>query len=127
MYEKESTQDNDTLGGRLWRAREAAGFSESKFAHAIGVKKETVSAWESDRSEPRANKLVTMAGILNVSPSWLLHGIGESPIDDAVSQELQLIRSQLERIREFRTQTDVAVANIERAVERIAARENNGL
>lgn len=124
MYEDNASKDNDTLGGRLWRAREAAGYNELKFARSIGIKKETLAAWESDRSEPRANKLVTIAGLLNVSPAWLLHGIGESPIDDAISEELQLIRAQLERIREFRMQTDIAISNIEGALERITAREN---
>ena len=65
----DGNQDNDTLGGRLWRAREAVGMSESGLAKALGLKKETLRAWENDRSEPRANKLVTLAGLLNVTPA----------------------------------------------------------
>ena len=33
--------------------------------------------WEADRSEPRANKPVALAGILNVSPTYLLSGLGQ--------------------------------------------------
>lgn len=112
--------DNDTLGGRLWRAREAVGMSEAGLAKAIGVKRETLRAWESDRSEPRANRLVTIAGILNVSPTWLLHGVGDAPQGDALSDELRLLRAQLQHIREMREQTDLAIANMEKAIARIA-------
>ena len=122
MYTEE-TRDNDTLGGRIWRAREASGFSAAKFARALGVKKETLSAWENDRSEPRANKLVTMAGILSVSPAWLLHGIGEQPSEIGVSDELMILQAQLERIKELREQTDIAIGYMEKAISRIADQE----
>jgi transcriptional regulator with XRE-family HTH domain len=115
-------QDNDTLGGRLWRAREAVGLTESALAKAIGVKRETLRAWESDRSEPRANRLVTIAGLLNVSPTWLLHGVGGAPAAETLTDEIGIVRSQLERLQQLREQTDSALANIEKAMERIAQR-----
>ena len=114
------SQDNDTLGGRLWRAREAIGMSESALAKAPGLKKETLRAWESDRSEPRANKLVTLAGLLNVSPTWLLDGVGDAPQSETIASELGIRRAQLQRIRDLREQTDAAIANMEKAIDRIA-------
>lgn len=125
MY-SENQGDNDTLGGRIWRAREAAAYTSGKFARTLGVKKETLEAWESDRSEPRANKLVTMAGLLNVSPSWLLYGIGNSPAGATVSDELQVLQAQLGRIKDLREQTDVAIKYMEKAIGRIAEREQEG-
>lgn len=116
----DGNQDNDTLGGRLWRAREAVGMSESGLAKALGLKKETLRAWENDRSEPRANKLVTLAGLLNVSPTWLLYGVGDAPTSDTIASELGILRAQLQRIRELREQTDTAIANMEKAIDRIA-------
>ena len=118
-----SDRDNDTLGGRLWRAREAVGLSEAGLAKALGLKKETLAAWESDRSEPRANKLVTLAGLLNVSPTWLLYGVGDAPQDETLSSEIGILRAQLARIRELREQTDTAIANMEKAIDRIAKRD----
>ncbi len=32
----------------------------------------TLKAWENDRSEPRVNKIVALAGILGVSPTYFL-------------------------------------------------------
>ena len=124
MFNNETERDNDTLGGRIWRAREAAGYSASKFARTMGIAKETLSAWENDRSEPRANKLVTMAGLLSVSPAWLLYGIGDSPPDATISEELHILRGQLDRIKELREQTDVAIKHMEKAIRRIAERES---
>lgn len=119
----DGARDDDTLGGRLWRAREAVGMSETALAKALGLKKETLRAWESDRSEPRANKLVTLAGLLNVSPTWLLYGIGDAPQADTLADELGILRAQLQRIRELREQTDAAITNMEKAIARIAKRE----
>ena len=77
--------DGDTIGGRLSRARDAAGLSLNDLASQAGVRKETVAQWERDRSEPRANKLVTLAGLLGVSPTWLMTGTGEGPVDQSAS------------------------------------------
>jgi transcriptional regulator with XRE-family HTH domain len=122
MYDSEK-RDQDTLGGRISRAREASGQSVPKFAKTVGVRRETLAAWESDRSEPRVNKLVTMAGLLNVSPAWLLYGLGTAPTEPSVSAELQVLRGQLDRICELREQTDLAIRHMEKAIERIAERE----
>ena len=64
----ETYDDGDTLGGRITRARDLAGLTLSDAASHIGVTDETLSEWESDRSEPRANKIMTLAGVLGVSP-----------------------------------------------------------
>jgi transcriptional regulator with XRE-family HTH domain len=125
MYQNVNSED-DTLGGRIWRAREATGMNEIEFARAMGIKKETVVAWENDRSEPRANRLLTMAGVLGVSPAWLLHGIGMAPLDDPVSSELGIMRSELERIKEYRDRTSIAILNMEKAIDRLAKNEQQG-
>ena len=52
-----SEESDDTLGGRLSFARDAAGISVEAMADQLGVRRETVLAWESDRSEPRPSRL----------------------------------------------------------------------
>ncbi|MEO1397559.1 MAG: helix-turn-helix transcriptional regulator [Pseudomonadota bacterium] len=86
------TPDFDTLGGRLLRARVAANLSVNDIAKQIGVKKQTLEAWETDRSEPRSNKLTTLSGLLGVSPTWLLYGVGSSPQTETVSDEIQVLK-----------------------------------
>ena len=66
----------------------------------LGVRKATYLAWEADRSEPRANKLVAY-GILNVSPTYLLSGLGRAtpqpPKHQQIIDELRLNIEQLEQ------------------------------
>ena len=77
--------DAATFGDRVAGAREAAGMSQGQLARRLGVKKPTLVAWENDMSEPRANKLSMLAGLLNVSIMWLLTGEGDgmtAPVDE---------------------------------------------
>ena len=64
--------DMATFGDRLAAAREHAAMSQSDMAKRLGVKVSTLRKWEQDLSEPRANRLSMMAGLLNVSIMWLL-------------------------------------------------------
>ncbi|MEP4035726.1 MULTISPECIES: helix-turn-helix domain-containing protein [unclassified Pseudophaeobacter] len=66
-----------TFGDRVAAAREAADMTQAQLARRLGVKKTTLMGWEQDLSEPRANKLSMVSGLLNVSMSWLLTGEGE--------------------------------------------------
>lgn len=74
--------DAATFGDRVTAAREALNLSEELFARKLGVKLKTVRSWEQDLSEPRANKLQMMAGMLNVTIMWLLTGDGDGPVDE---------------------------------------------
>ena len=105
--------DAATFGDRVAAAREAAGMSQSHLARCLGVKKSTLTGWEDDISEPRANKLSMMAGLLNVSITWLLTGEGEgmSAPDDAADTASDLAGYAAE-LREIRT---AMRANSERA------------
>jgi HTH-type transcriptional regulator, cell division transcriptional repressor len=66
-----------TFGDRLAGAREAAGLGQEELAKRLGVRLTTVQAWEDDASEPRANRLQMLAGMLSVSIRWLLTGEGD--------------------------------------------------
>jgi transcriptional regulator with XRE-family HTH domain len=75
--------ESSTFGDRIIAAREAVGLSQSELARKLGVQLKTVKKWEEDLSEPRANKLQMIAGLLNVSITWLImgHGTGlEGPL-----------------------------------------------
>ncbi|MEW2916736.1 MULTISPECIES: helix-turn-helix domain-containing protein [Ruegeria] len=107
------TDENDwyspeaaTFGDRLAGAREAAGMTQTQLARRLGVKKATIVAWENDLSEPRANRLSMMAGMINVSIMWLLTGEGEgmdAPVEDGEANieladavaELRAIRGEM--------------------------------
>jgi len=89
-----------TFGDRLAAAREQAGMTQKQLAKRLGVKHSTVRDWENDVSEPRANKLSMIAGLVNVSVMWMLTGEGdgvtapldETPISDDINDLLIEIR-----------------------------------
>ena len=82
------SEDTSTFGDRLAGAREAAGMTQAQLAKRLGVKLTTMQSWEEDLSEPRANRLTMMAGIIGVSFSWLLNGEGEGVEAPDMGQEL---------------------------------------
>lgn len=112
------TPDRDTMGGRLSRARDAAGLTVAELARRLGVKTSTIQAWESDRSQPRANRLAMLAGVLNVSLSWLLHGIGTSPADESRSELVQAVSANLQRLRRMHEESGRIIAQIEKDLAR---------
>ena len=108
----------DTLGGRIVQAREAQDLTTSQLARRLGVKTSTLHGWENDRSEPRPNRLLTLSGILNVSPTWLLTGGGTSPADVMSGTEIMNIRATVERLRD---QALTLVKELEQLEERLDA------
>lgn len=72
-------EDVATFGDRLAGAREAAGLTQEELARRLGVRFETLQAWEDDLSEPRANRVQMLAGMLGVSLTWLMIGRGDGP------------------------------------------------
>ena len=90
----------DTLGGRIVRARESLGLSTAQLARRLGVETETLNLWETDRAEPRPNRLVTLAGLLNVSLSWLLVEEGEGPSDQMTKTDIMRIGDRVDSLRD---------------------------
>lgn len=68
-----------TFGDRIAGAREVAGMTQPELAKRLGIKIATLRGWEEDRSEPRANRLQMLSGLLNVSLPWILTGEGQGP------------------------------------------------
>ena len=103
--------ESSTFGDRIIAARESVGLNQSDFARKLGVQLKTVKKWEEDLSEPRANKLQMIAGLLNVSITWLIMGQGaglKGPSDELehsadmneILIELRQAKSELSRLTE---------------------------
>ena len=88
------------LGPRIRVARENAGLSIDETARRLGVTVTTLEAWESDRDQPRANRLCTLAGVLNVSLNWFLEGREDhDAVTGGAAANPGALRAQLEDIR----------------------------
>lgn len=109
---------DDTLGGRLSAARDASGISQADLANRLGVRRETLTAWETDRAEPRSSRLIDIAGILGVSPMWLMTGNGLGPAVEDDSLLLEAMRVELARLSELHHETGRLIDGLARQVER---------
>ena len=116
--------DVATLGDRLARARDAAGMSQSQLARRLGVKLQTLRNWEADRSEPRANRLQMLSGLLNISFVWLMTGVAQ---EDAQAPEEELpagladILAELRELRVVQSQLAERTGQIEKRLKTLMA------
>lgn len=109
----ETYDDGDTLGGRITRARDLASLTLEDAASHIGVTYETLAEWESDRSEPRANKIMTLAGVLGVSPAWLISGAGDAPQSQNMAVAVDEMTGEINRLRDLASQITASVEILE--------------
>ena len=116
--------DAGTLGGRIEQARMAQRMSLRQVSRLLGVKASTIANWERDRTEPRSNKLLTLAGILNVSMTWLMIGeqagieaSPESSLLDPVVRKLQQAVSLQADLTRLLDETVEEVARLKKEVD----------
>ena len=115
MAEKVNNEDFDwfgpdaaTFGDRVVGARENSNMTQGQLSRRLGIKLATLQAWEEDRSEPRANKLQMLSGMLNVSLPWLLSGQGigpDEPIQEPVQNDISIILLEMRSIKTQMNQT----------------------
>lgn len=110
--------ETSTFGDRVMGAREAAGLSQPELAKRLGVKIKTIRAWENDQSEPRANKLGNLAGILGVSMMWLLAGQGEGldgpDVAEPLDADIEKILIDLRQMRQEQASLTERMGRIEK-------------
>jgi len=111
--------DLDTVGGRINRAREALDLTTAQMARRVGVTTATATSWETNSSQPRANRMTMLAGVLNVSPTWLIFGLGESPTDETLQSELALLKSDLARARRAHEELGKVIGSLEVHIARL--------
>lgn len=109
-----------TFGDRLAYARDSVGMTQAQLARRVGVKLQTLKNWEEDRSEPRANRVQMLAGMLNVSIVWLMSGRGEAPQfePDGASGEAADLAAEIRAVRLDQTRLADRLARLESRMRR---------
>ena len=129
MQNDDSTRLNDivdpqdTLGGRIEKARLAQGLTRSQLARRVGVLPQTLKNWETDRSEPRVNKMQLMAATLRVPFMWLLGGeTSESvfpDLDEPRLDETSSIYTKVEKLIALHEQTTQLLFEVQSEISRL--------
>ena len=90
--------EQSSLAARICEAREMKKLTPAQTANRVGVKLKTFQNWESGRTEPRANRLQMLAGVLGVPLFWLIQGGEEhDPVLDQ-SARLDQLEVKMERL-----------------------------
>ncbi len=112
-----------TFGDRVAAAREAADMAQAQLARRLGVKKTTLMSWEQDLSEPRANKLSMLSGLLNVSMTWLLTGEGDdlstSPPEGEANPDIANVLRELRSVHTEQRGLAERAARLEKSLRRM--------
>jgi HTH-type transcriptional regulator, cell division transcriptional repressor len=111
-----------TLAERIVKAREATGLTTAELAHRLGVRTSTLASWEAGKGEPRTNRLMMLAGLLSVSPTWLLCGRGTAPHESSDSD----ISSLKTSITELRSMLAAVGEHVHRLEERVESLSRSG-
>ena len=111
-----------TFGDRVAGAREQAGMTQKQLAKRLGIRLATLRAWEDDLSEPRANRLSMLAGLLNVSMMWLINGEGEGlDAPDEAGAMAPELRDILTEVRDLRSDLLARAEQVGRLEKRLRA------
>ncbi len=116
-----------TMGSRIVVARASQGLTSSQLAVRMGVLTKTINNWETDRSEPRPNKLVTLAGILQISVMWLMSG-QETENDSIADREMETasLAYKMDHLLSHHQQTSDLIAELQGEVNRLQNRIDLG-
>ncbi|MEI4487545.1 helix-turn-helix transcriptional regulator [Frigidibacter sp. MR17.14] len=110
-----------TFGDRVTGAREAAGLSRDELSARLGVRLDTLVAWEEDMAEPRGNKLQMLSGVTGVSIPWLLTGAGDGPAAPGEGARRPGFRPLLDEVRGVKAELTGLAARLGRLEAQLAA------
>ncbi|MDX3930135.1 MAG: helix-turn-helix domain-containing protein [Shinella sp.] len=114
--------DGDTLGGRIWRARDALEMSLADLAARLGLPESVVNDWERDHVEPGSKALFVLAEVLCVSPAWLVAGVGKAPDAYATAAiDIHPLLEKLRHVRDLHDQTGRAISSLEAELAKLLA------
>jgi len=121
------SEESATFGDRIAAARRATGLNQETLSRKLGIKLKTLQSWENDVSEPRANKLQMLAGVLNISIIWVLTGEGEGVRDpwkdgDPVVTDLSEVIADIRVIRAEHRRLGERMARMEKRLMALTVR-----
>jgi transcriptional regulator with XRE-family HTH domain len=88
---------NETLGARIREARTEKRLTQQELAGRMNISVQSVSQWETNRTQPTNLRLFDLAEILGVEVQWLQKGLG-----DRLSPKFELDSDRKRFVREYR-------------------------
>ena len=119
-----NSEEIESLGGRIFNSRKKAGLSLHMTANLLGVRPKTLQSWENDQSEPRVNKLVSLSGILGVSPTYFLAEEGNDgenvvTINGRNEKILELLTREMEQAKALQKEQNRCLKKMELLISKL--------
>lgn len=90
-----------TLGARIAALRKEKGLSQEALGEQVGVSRQAVSKWESDRALPDVNNCVAMSRVFGVTLSQLL-GLEDAAAPEQAAAHLQSVQELVDAYEDAR-------------------------
>lgn len=120
LTDQSARSEPGTLAERIIKARKAMGLTTAELAQRLGVRTATLAAWEAGRSEPRTNRLIMLAGLLSVSPTWLLCGRGTAPSETSDEHDVTALKTTITELRSMLSAVGEHVHRLEQRVDTLS-------
>lgn len=86
------------LKERIKKIRKDAGLTQEKFAERLGIKRNTVATYETGKSEPMDNIIVSICREFGVNENWLRGGNGEMKKSLTKNQEIGAFANEVMKL-----------------------------
>ena len=63
---------------RIFERLRQLNISQKEFSEETGISQSTISEWKSKGTNPTSEKIMIICKVLNVTPEWLLSGVGNT-------------------------------------------------
>ncbi len=83
---------------RIKKIRREAGLTQEKFAERLGIKRNTVATYETGKSEPMDNIIVSMCREFGINEVWLRSGNGEMKKSLTKNQEIGAFANEVMKL-----------------------------
>ena len=70
-------QNESLMSWRIHIARQSVSMSQEGLAKTLGVHRDTISSWETGKTEPSAAHLAALSHETGIPYAWLRHGYGD--------------------------------------------------
>ena len=91
-----------TITERIFFLMDKRGLSQNAFGKAAGIAPSTISDWKTKKTNPSADKIMTICDALDITPEQLLTGKGiDDNFDEHSSRELDFSFHDKEIILEY--------------------------
>lgn len=83
---------------RIKQIRKDANMTQEKFAKRLGLKRQTIATYETGRSEPMDNIIVSICREFNINENWLRTGNGEKSESLTKIQEIGAFANEIMKL-----------------------------